>query len=312
MRGVFTLFLHRLRPEHELVASAAARLRAVPENLAAGRANLRPELVPELLLNRAINQARAGANYTQFLLPAEVAEEHRAPLVEAGAVAAAAFEEFAEFLEEMRPAAKGDWAFGEDRYNAVLQQAEMLSFDARALRERAREQITELTAALRAGARELAGHENWHDLLLDLNKDRPQTPEEMRKGYEEWTERARALPQGARAGQLPAGGGVPGRPVGPLPASGAGGRLVRIAAELRGDDGWPLLRPLPARRRQRGGGRQAAGVELISQHPHHGGPRGVPRPPLAPGHGQGQPLTGPAAVRDQLLRGGLGARTRSG
>ena len=205
MRGVFTLFLHRLRPEHELVEAAAARLRAVPENLAAGRANLRPELVPELLLNRAINQARAGANYTQFLLPAEVAEEHRAPLVEAGAVAAAAFEEFAEFLEEMRPNAKGDWAFGEDRYNAVLQQAEMLSFDARALRERAREQITELSAALRAGARELAGHENWHDLLLELNKDRPQTPEEMRLGYEEWTERARAFLKERRLVSFPAG-----------------------------------------------------------------------------------------------------------
>jgi len=193
MRGVFVLFLHRLRPEHELVEAAAARLRAVPETLAAGRANLRAELVPELLLNRAINQARAGANYTRFLLPAEVAEEHREELAAAGAAAAEAFEDFAEFLEEMRPRATGDWAFGEDRYNAVLRDAEMLSFDARALRERAREQIAELSAALRAGARELAGHEDWHTLLLELNKDRPQTPAAMRAGYEDWTERARSF-----------------------------------------------------------------------------------------------------------------------
>ena len=46
MRGVFVLFLHQLRPEAELVASAASRLRQVADNLEAGRANLRPEPQP--------------------------------------------------------------------------------------------------------------------------------------------------------------------------------------------------------------------------------------------------------------------------
>ena len=193
MRGVFTLFLHRLRPEAELVEAAAARMRQVAATLQAGRANLRPELVPQLLLDRAINQARAGANYMKFLLPNEVAEEHRATMAAAGDEAGQAYEAYAEFLEEMRPVATGDWAFGEERYDRVLQEAEMLGFGARALRERGRQQIQELSAALRDGARELAGSDDWHSVLLDLNKDRPQTPEEMRRGYEDWTARARAF-----------------------------------------------------------------------------------------------------------------------
>ena len=193
MRGVFTLFLHRLRPEGELAQAAAARMRQVPAMLEAGRANLRAELVPQLLLNRAINQARAGANYMKFLLPNEVAEEHRASLAEAGEEAAQAYEAYAEFLEEMRPNATGDWTFGEERYNRVLQDAEMLGFDARALRERGRQQIQELSEALRQGAQELSGTDDWHSVLLELNKDRPQTPEEMRLGYEDWTARARAF-----------------------------------------------------------------------------------------------------------------------
>ena len=205
MRGVFVLFLHMLRPERELAASAANRLRQVPDNLAAGRANLRPELVPDILLDRAINQARAGANYTRHLLPAQVAEENRGDLADAGAQAADAFEEFAAYLESIRPQANGDWAFGEDRYNTVLQQAEMLSFDARALRERGRQQIEELSALLRNGAKEIAGHENWHELLLELNKDRPQTPEDMRRGYEDWTERARQFLKDRRLTSFPAG-----------------------------------------------------------------------------------------------------------
>lgn len=193
MRGVFTLFLHGLRPEGELVAAAAARLRQVPDNLAAGRANLRPELVPEVLLNRAINQARAGATYTRHLLPAQIGEAHRETMAAAGAEAGDAFEAYAAFLEEMRPAATGDWAFGEERYDTVLREAELLGFGARELREKGRQQVEELTGLLREGARELRGNEDWHAVLLDLNKDRPMTPEDMRRGYEEWTERARAF-----------------------------------------------------------------------------------------------------------------------
>jgi len=205
MRGVFTLFLHRLRPEGELARAAAARLRQVPDNLEAGRQNLRPELVPAILLDRAINQARAGANYTRHLLPAQVEEANRAELAEAGAMAGDAFEAYAGFLEEMRPQATGDWAFGEERYNTVLQQAEMLAFDARALRERARQQIVELSTALRDGARELQGTDDWHAVLLGLNADRPQTPEDMRRGYEDWTERARAFLRERRLVSFPAG-----------------------------------------------------------------------------------------------------------
>jgi uncharacterized protein (DUF885 family) len=193
MDGVFELFLHKLRPERDLVASAISRLRQLPDNLAAGRANLRPELVPEILLDRAINQARAGASYTRVLLPREIAEENRDELAKAGSAAADALEDFAAFLDSLRPLAHGDWAFGEERYNTVLRDAEMLSYDARTLRERGRQQIEELSALLRAGAKELSGSEDWHALLLELNKDRPATPEDMRVGYEEWTGRSRAF-----------------------------------------------------------------------------------------------------------------------
>jgi uncharacterized protein (DUF885 family) len=193
MDGVYDLFLYQLRPERELVRAAAARLRQVPDNLAAGRANLRPELVPDILLDRAINQANAGANYTRVLLPNEVSEDNRVELADAGALAAKAFEEYAEFLESLRPAAHGDWSFGEDRYDTVLRQAEMLSFGARELRERGKQQIEELSGLLREGSKELSGSDDWHATLLDLNKDRPATPEHMRRGYEEWTERSRAF-----------------------------------------------------------------------------------------------------------------------
>ncbi|MGZ6256660.1 MAG: DUF885 domain-containing protein [Candidatus Limnocylindria bacterium] len=191
--GVFILFLHRLRPEPELVASAIRRLRGLPAQLDAARANLRPDLVPALLLKRAVNQARAGANYTRELLPAQVEPANRPELEAAGAQAADALEAYATFLEEMEPNATGDWAFGEARYNAVLNDAELLGISARQLRERARGEIETLTADMRATARQIAGHDDWHALILELNRDRPADPEAMRVGYEEWTARARAF-----------------------------------------------------------------------------------------------------------------------
>jgi uncharacterized protein (DUF885 family) len=191
--GVFTLFLHRLRPEAELVRSAIGRLKGIPAQLDAGRANLSPDLVPALLLKRAVNQARAGAHYTRDLLPEQVDPANRPGLAAAGTEAADALEAYADYLEAMEPNARGDWAFGEERYNAVLRDAELLGTDARALRERARGEIETLTAEMRATARQIAGHDDWHALVLELNRDRPESPEAMRLGYEDWTARARAF-----------------------------------------------------------------------------------------------------------------------
>ncbi len=203
--GVFGLFLHRLRPEGELAQAAAARLRAVPASLQAGRENLRPVLVPPLLLDRAVNQARAGARYARELLPAQVSAEYRDDLADAGAAAATAFEDYAVFLEQMRPDASGDWAFGEERYDAILRDAELLDFTARSLRDRGREEYERLTGELTRLARELRGTDDWHAVLAELSADHPITPEEMRVGYEEWTSTARDYLREHRLVSFPAG-----------------------------------------------------------------------------------------------------------
>ena len=116
LAGVFTLFLHRLRPEAELARSAAARLRAVPRLVEDGIRNLRPELAPRAYVERALGQARAGARYARELVAAEVADATlRAELAAAGAVAAAAFDRFTAFLEALRGSARGEYAIGEAR-----------------------------------------------------------------------------------------------------------------------------------------------------------------------------------------------------
>jgi uncharacterized protein (DUF885 family) len=206
MGGIFGLFLHRLRPIDDLVESAVARMRLIPGNLADGKRNLRPEMVPPIFLDRAAHQARAGARYVREILPAQVDDAVLAgKLAEAGAEAASAYDDFVAFLEEMRPSATGDWRLGEERYSALLREKELLGFGARELRDRGQAAYDEMAAELARCARELRGTDDWKAVLDELNEDHPRTPEEMRVGYEEWTERARQFLREHRLVSFPTG-----------------------------------------------------------------------------------------------------------
>jgi uncharacterized protein (DUF885 family) len=190
--GIFTLFLHRLKPEPELVRAALSRLRAIPRNLEDGRHNLRPELAPRIYVERAIRQARAGARYVGELLPADVEDDAlRADLADWGGIAAGAMEVYADFLEELLPTARGEWAVGQARYSRLLHEKELLRDDAVALRERGRAEYDRLSEELRRFARDIEGTDDWAAVLGKLNLDHPTTSESMRQTYADWTQRAR-------------------------------------------------------------------------------------------------------------------------
>ncbi len=192
LQGVFTLFLHRIRPEKDLADAARARLEQVPQALENGMANLDPALTPRIYVERGIGQARAAARYARELVPTEVADASlRAKLAAAGEKAAAAFERFGAFLQELQQKASGSYAVGEPIYTALLREKELLPYDARALRDRGRHQYELLEAELKRLAKVIAGHEDWAALLRELNRIHAADPEGMRREYAEWTEKAR-------------------------------------------------------------------------------------------------------------------------
>ena len=195
LMGVFALFLRRPLPEPELVAAAEARLRAVPELLDAGRANLDAALAPEILVRRAQGQCQAGQAYARDLVPAEVEDPAlRARLAEAGQVAAEAFADFGTFLDDLAGQATGDWALGEERYTGLLREAEMLDYDTASLHRRGEELWAELDAEMTELARAIdPSAKGWWEVVDALGENRPQTPDEMRAAYESETERCRTF-----------------------------------------------------------------------------------------------------------------------
>ena len=192
LQGVFTLFLHRLKPEPELARAAAARLREVPRLVADGQRNLQPELTPRVYVDRALGQARAAVRYARELVPREVADPAlRAEVAAASAVAASAFEAFVALLDTLRGTAAGEYAIGETRYSRLLRERELLSIDTRPLRELGGREYDGLAEELGQSARRIAGTTDWLAVLRTLNQNHPPTPEAMRAAYAEWTERAR-------------------------------------------------------------------------------------------------------------------------
>jgi uncharacterized protein (DUF885 family) len=206
LQGTFLLFLHRGRPERELAEAAIARLRAAPALLAAGRANLDPALASRVLVERALGQAKAGVTYTRDVIAGEVADpDLRDELVKAGAEAAEAYADFADFLEGFAERASGPFAIGEELYSGLLREREGLGYGARELRERGQAAYDELVADMRRRTREIAGHDDWRALLEELNADHPASPEAMREAYADWTARARAFCRERQLVTLPDG-----------------------------------------------------------------------------------------------------------
>ncbi len=192
LQGVFSLFLHRLRPEPELARAAAARLAEAPRAIEQGMANLSADLAHPLIVRRGAGAARGGARYLRELLPADVtAGPDRDRLAAAGATAAEAIERWIAFLDELAGRARGTWQLGEERYTRLLREREALPFDARGLRDVGQAEYQSLDAEMRDLARRVDGSADWAAVLERANRDHPRTEEEMRAGYESWTERAR-------------------------------------------------------------------------------------------------------------------------
>ena len=193
LAGIFQLFLHRLLPADQLVDAVVARLGEVPAVLEAGKANLDAELAAPVFIQRGIGQCRAATTYARELVPKEVEDgDGRARVAEAGEAAAAAFESFASFLEDLAGRASGTYAIGEERYSRLLEEREMLGYGAAAMREKGREAYAQLDDEMTALARSIdPSSSGWRSVVESLNEDHPDSPEAMRQEYENWTETAR-------------------------------------------------------------------------------------------------------------------------
>ncbi|MEP7379854.1 MAG: DUF885 domain-containing protein [Chloroflexota bacterium] len=191
LSGLFSLFLHRLRPTADLVDAAVARLEQVPRALDEATANLDPALGAKLILERGLGSAKAGGAYVRSMLVDEAdTDEQRDRLRAAGAKAGDAFDAFVAHLGSLVEKASGTWVYGEERYSRQLREREALDFDARTLREMGQAEYDRLDAEMSELARDATGNADWRKVLEAANEDHPATEEQMRAEYADWTQKS--------------------------------------------------------------------------------------------------------------------------
>ncbi len=192
--GIFTLFLHRLRPEADIVDAAINRLARAGDAVDAGIANLDPALAHPLILERGRNAAQGGVRYLRELVALDVEDERdRARLLAAGDRAAAHLERFVAHVDGLIPRATGTWQLGEERYTRILREREVLADDARSLRERGQAEFDRLDMELRTLALAATGTDDYVAAIRANDADHPVTEQAMLDGYAGWTAKARAF-----------------------------------------------------------------------------------------------------------------------
>ena len=312
--GLFTLFLQRLTSEAERVEAAVSRLARAGAAVDAGIANLDPALAHPLIVERGLGAARAPVRYVRDLVWQDVEDAAlRERLRAAGEAAAPHLERWVAHLE----------ASCRGRRHVAARRGGLHPDPPRA---RGPAATTPARCASAAGRSSSASTRRWRALAARrpgtpttspscarTTRNHPPTEEAMLETYAAWTARRRAaflaetglvtLPEGETCAVVPS-------PVFQRPVLGVASYVAppAFSDSLKGHFFVPFAPD------------GASDEEIQSRlsnnsyggDPHDGRARGVPRPPLAPGHAQGQPVATCARCTRRRTSPRAGPCTRSG
>ena len=176
MGGVFLLLVKEFAPLEERLEKTLGRLRAIPEVLARGRENIRPEEVPPIWNEVALESSQQGLALFTVLIPALAQQVPKlaTDLNAASQSAAQAFEDYAHFLREAVAAkARGDFAAGEELFEELVHENHMLDYSAKELLEIGWRLFRETEKAMEQLAQEIDRQKTARELLEVAKADHP-------------------------------------------------------------------------------------------------------------------------------------------
>ena len=191
LNGLFLLMARPFAPLEERKEAILGRLMAVPDYLAAARANLTE--VPAVFREVAADVNASGPGFVDGLagelvrsFPGEAERiEHAASRARVG------FIQFQEFLErDLKGKVGGTFAIGERWMNYKLEREHLLPFDCRTLAGIGRDHIARTRATLEAEAGRIDPTRSWREQIA-AGKQRHPEPLRVRDAYVTETERAR-------------------------------------------------------------------------------------------------------------------------
>lgn len=122
---------------------------------------------------------------------AEAVPERREEILAANDAAVAALDTFMDFMtSELPQKPAGDWAIGEDTYNALLEEELLITYDAESLYAFARDEFDATVRELEELATSIDPSKTWQELAVEIKNDYPD-PDRMIEVHQEWVNRSR-------------------------------------------------------------------------------------------------------------------------
>lgn len=183
--GVFLLLIKEFAPLEERLEKALSRLRAIPEVLAQGKDNIRPEEVPPIWNEMALESSQQGLALFTVLIPAlaQQAPKLATDLNAASERAAEALQDYTCFLREtVGPSARGDFAAGKELFEELVRENHMLDYSAGQLLEMGWRLFRETENAMEQVARQIDRQKTARELLEIAKADHPR-PDELLDVY---------------------------------------------------------------------------------------------------------------------------------
>jgi uncharacterized protein (DUF885 family) len=205
-RGAYYALIREEGDLETRLGALAERLAQAPRALKHAVANLDADRVPPVYVVVAGESATAGATFVRAVLPSLAPEgsKAKAALAGAGKQAGDALDQYAAWLrDDLMRRARGGFAIGQEAFDALLQQKELLSYDAASLKAWGEELYRDTAARLAEAALRL-GDDDWRTTLGRLREDHP-AEGELVDAYRHEMERSRTATQVAELATMPAG-----------------------------------------------------------------------------------------------------------
>jgi uncharacterized protein (DUF885 family) len=180
MAGVFLLLIKEFAPLEERLEKALGRLRAIPEVLARGRENIRPEEVPPIWNEVALESSQQGLALFTVLIPALAQQVPKlaTDLNAASQSAAQALQDYARFLREVvATKAQGDFAAGKELFEELIRENHMLGYGTEQLLQTGWRLFEETENAMEELAQRIDRQKTARELLEVAKADHPKADE---------------------------------------------------------------------------------------------------------------------------------------
>jgi len=205
--GVFLLLVRDFAPLGERLEKALGRLRAIPEVLSRGKENIRPEEVPPIWNDIALESSRQGLALFTVLVPglARQTPKLASQLNEASQEAAQAMEDYARFLRDVvAPKARGEFAAGRELFEELVHENHMLDYNSDDLLEIGWKLFNDTQKAMDELAEQIDPGKNARE-LLEIAKAHHPRAEELLDVYRKEIARARQFVVSQSIATIPEG-----------------------------------------------------------------------------------------------------------